>query len=327
MTQNYPINGKKILITGGLGFIGAFLVRELVHYNNECFVIDSQNPVGSTADALQLLDLDNIHIIQENLLEDKVYQNLPVDFDYIIHAAGILGIKRVSEFPLLTADVNVFATRKILDFSCRQKRLTKFIHFSSSEVYGKKALQVNENDPSIIPNIGTRWIYASSKHFSEYLLKAFVWERGINGVIVRPFNVYGPYRMGSNAMTSIIKKAIMDEEIKITGNGKQSRCWCYIDDFIDGVIRCLDNKTISGQAFNIGNPSEPISMYELALSICRKTNSNSKIHILHDIDDDVMIRSPDISQARDLLGFEPRVTLDEGVQQVVNWLSSSLIKV
>lgn len=326
MNQPCLISEKKILITGGLGFIGAFLAKRLASGGNECYLLDLQTPNDSIAEDLQLASKENIQIIQGNLLDDAVYENLPLDFDYIIHTAGILGIKRVSQFPLLTADVNVFATRKILNFSSLQKNLIKFIHFSSSEVYGKNAEQVEESDPSIIPNTGTRWIYASSKHFSEYLLKAFVQEKGLPGVIIRPFNVYGPYRRGSNAMTAIIEKALLDEEITITGDGNQSRCWCYIDDFVDGVIQTLHHQFPPGSAFNLGNPNEPMSIYNLARLICQKTNSVSHIRILNNQDDDVLLRRPQIFRAQNTLGFNPKVSLDEGVQQVVNWLSSTLVQ-
>ncbi|MCH9608827.1 MAG: dTDP-glucose 4,6-dehydratase 2 [Chlamydiales bacterium] len=319
------LSRKKILITGGLGFIGAFLAKRLAEAGSHVVIVDMQKSLGSVADALGVLSLENVQVVEGDLLDDTLYHRLPLDCDAIVHAAGILGIKRVSKFPLLTADVNVFGTRKVLDFATRCPDLQRFVHFSSSEVYGKRAQSICESDPSIIPNIGTRWIYASSKHFSEYLLKAFIQEKGLDGVIVRPFNVYGPYRQGSNAMTTLIRQALEGETITITGDGSQSRCWCYIDDFIDGVVSCLECQAASGQAFNLGNSQEPTSMYALAKKICQQVQSSSSIKILHNEDDDVELRSPDISRAHEALGYQPETMLDDGIQHVANWLSSSLL--
>ncbi len=308
---------SKILITGGLGFIGAFLAKHLLAQNHDVVLLDLE-------DSSTEIPLDGATVVRGNLLQDGILDQLPTDFDHIIHTAGILGIKKVSQQPLLTADVNVFATRKVLDFSLKQKDLKRFIHFSTSEVYGKKADKVEESDPSIIPNCGTRWIYASSKHFSEYLLKAFMAEHNTPGVIIRPFNVYGPYRKGSNAMTTLIKKALTDEEITITGTGEQTRCWCYIEDFIRGVLATLECDTAVGEAFNLGNSQESISMHELANRICHVTDSKSTVRILHNEDDDVLERSPVVEKAQRILSYQPTTTLDQGIREVADWLSTTL---
>lgn len=318
------LSNKKILITGGLGFIGSFLIKKLLLQNNTIVVLDSCNPATSSANEMGLLD--SITTVQGSILDDSVLDALDDDFDYIVHAAGILGIKTVVEKPVLTADVNVFGTRKILDLAKRQKNLQRFILFSTSEVYGQFCSNISEDSPSVISNIGMRWVYASSKQFSEYLLKAYIQEYGIPGVIVRPFNVYGPFRQGSNAMTTLVRQALQGDTIKLSGDGKQSRAWCYIDDFVDGLIGCLVTDGIIGEAFNLGNNQESLSMLSLAERICSIVDSDSEIVIAGGSVEDVLERAPDISKAARMLGYTPKHSLNEGIKEVAEWMSSVSVR-
>jgi UDP-glucose 4-epimerase len=266
-------------------------------------------------------------VLQGNILDPSLFARLKDDFDYIVHAAGVLGIKKVVEEPLLTADVNVFGTRNVLEFARTQKKLKRFLLFSTSEIYGQSAGLVSENDPAIIPNQGMRWVYASSKHFSEYLLKAFIKEYGLPGVIIRPFNVYGPFRKGGNAMTAIVQKALNGEDIYLSGDGTQMRAWCYIDDFIQGLYAALHKENIIGEAFNLGNPEQYLSIHQMSRLICKLLNSSSKIHITGSQEDDVLDRRPSIQNARECLGYDPKVDLQSGILEVANYLCSHLQKV
>lgn len=320
------ILGKKFLITGGLGFIGSHIARSLIARGNECILVDMSHPSCSAAFETELLSNESISIVQGNILDSQFINTLSTDFDAIIHTAGILGIRKVSEYPVLTADVNVFGTRNILELALRQKKLERFLHFSTSEVYGIEAQNAKETDPAVIPNIGSRWIYASSKSFSEHLLKAYRTEFGLPGIIVRPFNVYGPHRKGSNAMTSFIERALAGDEITIHGTGKQVRSWCHIDDFVEGILQMLVRDEIFGEAFNLGNDLEPISILGLAQKICALCNSKSKISITNQAEDDVFNRSPNIEKAKALLSYCPKVSLDEGILSVVNQCQYSLTR-
>ena len=313
------ISKKHILITGGLGFIGSFLAQALLQRGNRIVLLDQTSPEHSSAYEMNILSHPAVQVLQGSILDAQFLEKLPIDFDHIIHTAGILGIKKVSEKPILTANVNVLGTKNILDVAIKQKQLSRFIHFSTSEIYGTEANNSREEDHAVIPNTGTRWIYASSKHFSEYLLKAYISEYGVPGVIVRPFNVFGPHRKGGNAMTTLIRKALRNEEIQIDGTGMQTRCWCYIDDFIAGVLSLLSKEGIVGEAFNIGNDSEPISMLRLAQRICHLLHSSSPISILNNQSDDVLNRSPNIQKAALFLGYQPQVCLDKGILQTAQF--------
>ena len=232
-----------------------------------------------------------------------------------------MGINRVGERPLLTCEANVLGTRNILELAARQKDLKYFLLFSTSEIYGIKAANSKESDPAIIPNEGTRWVYASSKSFSEYLLKAYIKERSIPGVILRPFNIYGPYRKGSNAMTTLITQALSGEMISLSGNGLQTRSWCYIKDFIRGIYQILQDENLIGETFNLGNDLEPISMLDLAHLICKLTQSSSEIKILHNYRDDVLNRSPNLEKAKHLFNYAPITSLEEGIKKVISWVT------
>ena len=311
------VSGKKILITGGLGFIASHIARALISKGNECVLIDRTHPNCSTAMETELLSNKSGSVVQGNILDSQFINTISTDFDIIIHTAGVLGIRKVSEYPVLTADVNVFGTRNILELALRQKKLERFLHFSTSEVYGIEAQNAKETDPAVIPNVGSRWIYASSKSFSEHLLKAYRTEFGLPGIIVRPFNIYGPHRKGSNAMTSFIERAVTGDEITIYGTGKQIRSWCHIDDFVEGILQMLVKDGIFGEAFNLGNDLEPISILELAKKICELSSSKSKISVTNQVEDDVFNRSPNIEKAKSLLSYCPKVSLNEGILDIL----------
>lgn len=313
------ISNSKILITGGLGFIGLHLAKALLNKGNTLFLLDTQEIERSSFLEMGFQVGKELQHLQLDILKDL--NSLSNEFDYIIHTAGILGINKVSEKPLLTCNVNVFGTRNVLELAVRQKNLKRFLHFSTSEIYGIHAESSKESDPAVIPNEGTRWVYASSKSFSEYLLKAFIHEHSIPGVIIRPFNVYGLYRKGSNAMTTLIKQALSGEGISLSGNGLQSRSWCYIEDFVQGTLQILASNNFVGEAFNLGNDKEPISMLDLAALICELAHSSSEIRVLNNDRDDVLDRSPNIEKAKQLLNYCPRISLEEGIKEVINWLS------
>jgi nucleoside-diphosphate-sugar epimerase len=313
---------NNVLVTGGFGFIGAHLANLLVHRGFYVTLFDNCAWENSSADALRLDENEYSTCVQGSIMQPIDLEKLGKEFDYIIHAAGVLGVNKVAEQQILTMDVNILGTRNVLDFSYRQKELKRFIQFSTSEIYGQFATSLDENQPAVIPAQGKRWCYAASKVAGEYLLKAFVSERQLPGVIVRPFNVYGPYRYGSNALTTFAKKAIAGEKISVSGTGQQTRSWCNVQDFVQGVFACLQTDGIIGQAFNIGNDKNNISMLELAKLVCEIAGSKSEIEIDGLEIDDVLAREPNINKARKLLNYEPVVELDIGIEEVIKWLRS-----
>jgi nucleoside-diphosphate-sugar epimerase len=315
-------DAKKVLITGGFGFMGAHLAVALTKGGFGVTLFDNSEWRTSSAFAIGL---------EKNPLVDRVFGSvmkaadldlLKDDFDYIIYAAGVLGIKKVAEQQILTMDVNITGTRQILDVATRQKSLKRFVQFSTSEVYGQFASSPDEDQPFLIPAHGRRWCYATSKVAGEYLVSAFSAERKLSAVVVRPFNVYGAYRYGSNALTTFVKNALAGEKLTISGTGQQTRSWCHISDYVQGVLACLQADGVCGEAFNIGNDKNNITMFNLAQLICRIVDSQSAIFVDGVESEDVQFRQPNIDKARKLLNYEPKVELSAGIEDLVRWLKS-----
>lgn len=312
------IQNSKILITGGLGFIGAHLIKAL-HKSNDIHVLDHNKISRSPFGLMGLVLMKNVAFIEGDLCDQELFKNLEDDFDYIIHAAGILGIQNVMQNPYRTIHGNSLSVINVAEFSKHQKQLKKLLFFSTSEIYGVNATDTDELSDAIIPSNGARWCYATSKFFGEYVFKGINKEYGVPISIVRPFNVYGTYRFGSNAVSNIIARSINNEIINITGDGSQTRCWCYISDFIDGIQKILLHKSTGENIFNIGNDANPISIIDLATQILSLTGSKSKINVSGDYIEDVHYRAPNINRAKKLLGYEPVVDLNTGLNHTINW--------
>lgn len=309
---------QKILIIGGAGFIGAALAE---HYcdQNEITIVDNCEWNKSSLRSRGLLEHHNIKKISLDATSE-VIMNLEKDYDYIIHAAAILGISKVAEESILTITTNINSCEVALRLAKEQIGLKKFLTFSTSEVYGKKVEEAKETDDLVVgmPN-EARWCYAASKILCEHYVSAYSREQGLPTIIIRPFNVFGEHRKGSNAMTKFIKAAINNENIYIDGTGNQIRSWCHINDFIQGVTKALENGT-SGEIFNIGNPNNVITIKELVKYIVKLTDSKSKIYFSKNFAPDVNKRTLSIEKAQTELGYVPKISLEEGISSTINWM-------
>jgi nucleoside-diphosphate-sugar epimerase len=169
-----------------------------------------------------------------------------------------------------------------------------------------------------------RWTYAVSKLATEHLALSYHKQYDLPTVSIRPFNIYGPRQVGEGAVHHFITRAIKGEPLHIHGDGSQIRSWCYIDDIVDGVLATLERPEAVGHAFNIGNPRSTVTIYQLAEQIIRLASSGSPL-VLQPIDrTDVELRIPNIDKAKKLLGFEPRVNLEEGLLRTIYWYRSQL---
>jgi nucleoside-diphosphate-sugar epimerase len=315
---NIMISNKKILILGGAGFIGTALTKGL-YKNNEIVIADKCNFEKSS---LKLAGLCNNPSIKKIVLDATDYEsiiNLGDDFDYIIHATAILGIHKVVEKSILTIDTNYTSCKYALELARRQKNLKKFLSFSTSEVYGRNIeMASEEKDMAVGQANEARWCYAASKILCEHLINAYNREHGVPTVVIRPFNVFGENRVGSNAMSAFLFRAMLNEPITVDGNGEQIRTWCHIDDFVQGLLMALESNT-SGEAYNIGNPNNSISILDLATFIKKITNSQSEISITGVYIPDVKNRTLSIEKAQRDLGYEPIIGLEEGIEQMYSW--------
>ncbi|GAA3086020.1 SDR family oxidoreductase [Streptomyces roseofulvus] len=316
-SSSISVTDSRVLVTGGFGFIGSWLAHKLVADGNSVTLLDIASPAGSCAEALGLTTHPDVRCVIGDLMDPGAFSGLGTEFTHIVHAAGFLGIHKVVEQPVATLDVNILATRTVLEFARAQQDLKRVVLFSTSEVYGQEASDVSETDPAVVGTDSTRWGYAASKLAVEFYGRAYHEHHHVPVVTVRPFNVYGPHRAGSNAMTALVSRALRGEELHISGDGSQSRAWCEITDFVDGLIRCLAMPEAVGEIFNLGDDKTALSLLELAEKIVDLTSSASSIRVIGDAVPDVRSRRPVIDKARTILGYAPSTSVDEGITAVV----------
>ena len=310
------LKNKRICITGGAGFIGSHLVSLLVD-DNEIVVYDNLH-----RNALQFADLDahqHLHFIKGDVLDYEATRQAIDGCQVVIHCAAIAGVYTVDRSAVRTMEVNLLGTHQVVK-AALATGVERFVEFSTSEVYGAFIHKGKEDDFTPIGPIGeSRWVYAASKLASEHLSYAHYREDGLPLTIVRPFNVYGPRQVGDGAIRGITLQALRNLPITLFNDGTQIRSWCFVSDFVDGVLRCTENPAAIGHAFNIGNPQGTATNFELANLIIRLTNSKSEIVFKPHPGPEVDLRVPSIEKAMSMLAFKPTVSLEAGVQQAIDW--------
>ena len=310
------LKNKRICITGGAGFIGSHLVSHLVD-DNEIVVYDNLH-----RNALQFAHLEghkHLRFIKGDVLDEAGTRQAVDGCNIVIHCAAIAGVYTVDRSAVRTMEVNMLGTNVVVK-AALDVGVERFVEFSTSEVYGPIVHRGKEDDVTQIGPIGeSRWVYAASKLASEHLSYAHYREDNLPLAIVRPFNVYGPRQVGDGAIRGITLQALRHLPITLYNDGTQIRSWCFVDDFVDGVLRCAENPAAIGQAFNLGNPRGTATNFELANLIIRLTNSKSEIIFKPHPGPEVDLRVPSIDKAMTLLGFKPTVSLEAGVSQAIAW--------
>ena len=316
------IKNKNIFITGGAGFIANTLIKRLVK-NNKIVIFDNFH--RDTFSRSDLKDNDNIEVIKGDVLDYELVKNSMKGSDIVVHAAGIAGIDTVINNPVLTGRVNVIGTANVLEAAKENNISDRLIDFSTSEVFGSMAFKSAETDSTVAGSAGeARWTYAVSKLAGEHLAHAYHKQFGLPCVTVRPFNVYGPGQTGEGAIQIFIKKALKNETISIDGDGNQIRAWCYVDDFVDCIMECIENPIAVGESFNIGNSRAVITILGLANTVCRVLDSSSKIVHEPPLSADIAIRIPSVDKMENMLGLKAKIDLEEGILKTADWIKSSL---
>ncbi len=310
------ISSKRILLTGGAGFIGASLARRLVE-RNSIVIFDNGHRGKLPSD---LSDHPNLTFIQGDVLDFDAVKGAAQGVNYIIHLAAISGVDSVLNMPVKTMKIALLGTYHALEAAAAEPDLLRFIDFSTSEVFGQYAYKVQEGEATSLGAVGeARWTYAVSKLASEHLAHNYHKEFGLPTVSVRPFNIYGPGQLAEGAILRFVQRAIAGEPLIIHNDGSQIRAWCYIDDIVDSILLCLSEEKAKGQVFNIGNPRSVSTIYDLAQRIIGFSGSPSQIQFVENLNVDVELRVPNIDKARQLLGFEPKVDLDDGLLRTIEW--------
>jgi UDP-glucose 4-epimerase len=313
-----PLSGKRILITGGAGFIATTLARRLVDENE---VIALDNLHRDALSGSELARHPNLSFVSADVLDAEAVREAARGATHIVHCAAIAGVDTVRANPVLTMRVNLIGTFNVLEAAlATQDTLERLVDFSTSEVFGKYAYNVDEGQVTTTGSVGeARWTYAVSKLAGEHMSHAYHDELGLPCVTLRPFNVYGPGQVGGGAIRAFIEAAVADRDLTIHGDGAQIRAWCYVDDMAEAVLLSLERPEAIGQSFNIGNPRSTVTVLDLAQRIHRLSGTRGSIvHVPRDYVD-IELRIPNVGKARELLGFEAKVDLDEGIERTIAW--------
>jgi UDP-glucose 4-epimerase len=309
------LKDKTIFLTGGAGFIGATLTGRL-HEDNRIVIFDNFSRDSLTG--RPWASHPNVTVIRGDVTDaaDVGRAMAQTQPNVVVHLAAIAGIDTVIKSPTTTMRVNLVGTINTLDAASKVKGLERLVDFSTSEVFGSYAFRAEETQITSVGAVGeARWIYAVSKLAGEHLVHAYHREFDMPTVTLRPFNVYGPGQVGEGAIHRFVVNALHDRDIEIHGDGTQIRAWCYVDDMVEGILLAMEHPNAVGHSFNIGNARAVVTIYGLANTIVRVLGSKSQIRFIRKDYADVELRVPNVDKARDLIGFEAQVDLEDGLRR------------
>ncbi|MFQ5825368.1 MAG: UDP-glucuronic acid decarboxylase family protein [bacterium] len=305
----------RTLVTGGAGFLGSHICQYLLNNGHEVIAMD--NLLTGTVVNIEHLEGEQFKFIKHDVTE---YIYCAGKIDYVLHFASPASPKDYMELPIQTLKVGALGTHKALGLALEKK--ATFLLASTSQVYGDPQVHPQREDYwGHVNPVGPRGVYDEAKRFGEAITMAYRRYHGLNTKIVRIFNTYGP-RMrpkDGRAMPTFIPQALKNQPITVFGDGSQTRSFCYVDDMIDGIYRLLVSDY--HEPINIGNPKE-MTIKELAESIIKVTGSNSDITYKPLPIDDPKVRQPNIDKAKEILGWEPKVSLEEGLRKTVEWFKT-----
>jgi nucleoside-diphosphate-sugar epimerase len=304
---------KSALVSGAAGFVGSHLVDRLLEVGFAVVGVDNfitgkeENLNSAKSNSkFSFLDLDVVSEIPD----------LGMKFDYIFHAASPASPPKYFKYPIETMMVNSIGTKNLLDLAIKNK--ARLIFFSTSEVYGDPLEHPQrESYWGNVNPIGPRSIYDEAKRFGEALVAQYVREKKVDAGIIRIFNTYGP-RLDPHdgrVVSTFIRQAINGEALTINGDGNQTRSFCYISDLIDGIFKMAESHEFG--PINLGNSNE-MTLNELIKEISKLLSKNLDTTNLPELNDDPVRRKPDISLAKEKLGWEPKVSLTQGLQLLIN---------
>ena len=305
----------RTLVTGGAGFLGSHLCEYLLDKGHEVICMD--NLITGSKQNISDIKSGDFHFINHNVSE---FIKLDGDLDYILHFASPASPIDYLELPIQTLKVGALGTHNALGLAKAKKAV--FLLASTSEVYGDPLVHPQPEDywGNVNP-IGPRGVYDEAKRFAEAITMAYHRTHGVDTKIVRIFNTYGP-RMrikDGRAIPNFLKQALTGEDLTVYGNGTQTRSFCYVSDLIEGIYRLLMSD--KHEPVNIGNPNE-MTIQQMADKILQATQSKSKIVKVPLPEDDPKTRQPNISLAKQILDWEPKVSLDEGITKQVKWIKN-----
>ncbi|MBC8259194.1 MAG: SDR family oxidoreductase [SAR324 cluster bacterium] len=308
---------KKILVTGGAGFVGSFLCDRLIDEGHEVIAIDNFF-TGSKANLAQLTDEPNFELIRHDIVEPIL-----LEVDWIFNLACPASPVHYQYNPVKTAKTNIMGALNMLGLAKRVK--ARILQASTSEVYGDPQVHPQtENYFGNVNPIGLRSCYDEGKRVAETLMMDYHRQSQVDVKIVRIFNTYGPrmHPEDGRVVSNFIVAALKGEPITIHGDGLQSRSFCYVTELVDAMYRMMKTDNFTGPV-NTGNPGE-FTMIELAEKVLEMTNSSSKLVKVAARPDDPGRRRPDITLAKEKLDWEPKIELEEGLRPTINYFDELL---
>jgi UDP-glucose 4-epimerase len=320
----------RALITGGAGFIGSHLADALLNAGHEVDIIDNLS-TGSIRNVGHLKSNPRFNYTIDTLTNEPLLAELIDRNDVIFHFAAAVGVKLIVEEPVHTIETNVHGTEVVLKHANKKRK--KVVIASTSEVYGKSADVPFREDADLVmgATVKHRWAYACSKAIDEFLALAYYKERGLPVIIVRFFNTVGPRQTGQYGMVlpSFVQQALSGAPITVFGDGTQSRSFTYVGDVVECLLKLVNEPKAIGQVFNIGNKEE-VTILKLAEIVKSLTGSASPIEFVpydkayEEGFEDMPRRVPDLTKIRQLVGYEPKVQLNEIITKVIDYFRTNV---
>jgi UDP-glucuronate decarboxylase len=323
-----PFAGKRILITGARGFLGRYFTDVFLRLNatlldRPCEIIAIDNLVTSGQLGSELPKEKSVAFVNHDIVK-PFYPERPVD--YVMHLAGIASPYYYRKWPLETLEVATTGLKNVLELA--KASSARLLFFSSSEIYGDPNadhIPTKESYNGNVSSLGARACYDESKRLGETLIRIYHSHFGVSGMIVRPFNVYGPgmQKLDYRVLPNFAAKILSGEPVSVYGTGTQTRTFCYVTDAITGFLQVLLGGQ-PGEPYNIGNPLPEISMLELVNTI---SSTMPELKVKHRViehpdtypADEPQRRCPDITKARLQVSYEPQVNLDDGLKRFFSW--------
>lgn len=319
---------KRILVTGGAGFIGSHLTQLLLTQGHQVRVVDDES-TGRADNLAAVREHPQFEYRRASIGDPALVRELLQDVDEVYHLAAAVGVALIARHPIQTIERNIYPTELLLAELCRRHRSgaqVKLFVASTSEVYGKnpKERWSEEDDLVFGPTIRARWSYGASKAIDEFLALAYWREFELPVVIARFFNVVGPRQSGAYGMVlpRFVEAALTSRPLVVHDDGQQVRCFAHVRDVIGAVVKLMETPAAQGNVVNIGS-DRPVTIRELAELVISLASSSSNIHFqsyteAYDSDfEDVRRRVPDLSKLKRLIAYEPRFTLEDIVREVI----------
>ncbi|KRE97109.1 NAD-dependent dehydratase [Paenibacillus sp. Soil766] len=315
---------KKIIITGSAGFLGSHLTRKLLAQGHQVIGIDNLS-TGRIQNIEDIFSNPHFHFIDFNVSDQTIVEmDLLQDSDEIYHLASPASPKLYQDAPFETIYVNTIGTQNMLEIA--RKSNSKFLYASTSEAYGDPEVHPQPEDyRGNVNTWGPRACYDEAKRLGEVFCYEYHRLFQIQTKVVRLFNTYsaGLRNDDGRVISNFVTQALMGEDITVYGDGSQTRSFCYVDDTIRALIRMMELDAATGQIINIGNPTEH-SILDVALLVKQLTNTTSRITFHKLPEDDPKVRRPVIDRATDILGWNPEISLEEGLKRTIHTYQEKL---